>query len=46
MKMMKCLGLMMVGAGVVILYNRYNEPVMDAIKQKVSCTCNELEDMM
>ncbi len=44
--MLKSLGLMTLGAGMVILYNKYNEPVMRAIKQKVSCTCNELEDMM
>lgn len=45
-KMMGNLCFMVAGAGLVIMYNIYEKPIKNALKQKVKCTCKELEDIM
>lgn len=50
MKMAKGLALMATGAGALVMYQKYNKPVMNKINQVVNKTKRrvdeELEDMM
>ena len=46
MKMIKDLGLISLGMASVILYQKYNPIMMEAIKEKIVCACEEVEDML
>jgi len=46
MKMIKNIGLISLGAAGVILYQKYNPMMMEALKDKIICACEEVEDML
>lgn len=46
MKTTKSIALMMLGAGAVLAYQKYNKPIKHAIKDEYHAMKDTLEDMM
>lgn len=46
MKMIKDLSLISLGAAGVLLYQKYNPIMMEMVKDKIVCACEEMEDML
>lgn len=49
-EVMKTVSLLLVGSGVTLMYQKYNQPVMSAMKKAINNTMNvandKLEEMM
>lgn len=46
MKLTKSIALMMVGAGAVLAYQKYNKPIMKKIDEMLNKSDKQLENMM
>ena len=44
MKMIKDLGLISLGMASVLLYQKYNPMMMEALKEKLECACDTIEN--
>lgn len=44
--MIKDIGLISLGMASVLLYQKYNPMMMEMVKEKIMCACEEVEDML